>query len=206
MDIELKIAELEAKVTRLEDMQAIQKLMGKYVYWLYTQKYDLIKKYCWAQKAPDISIEASDSGLFKGQEAVMRFFSPDGVVGALGQVKGGFTLHIACDPVIEIAADGQTAKSVWLSPGCATSMWIWGVFLVDYIKEEGEWRMWHSNFNPLFRTKYHKGWQEEPIGGSLRSPLANEPPTRWNPYSKEKTGRELFHHLPDIPEPYDSMR
>lgn len=205
MDVVKRLEELEARISRMEDNQAIQKVMGKYLYWLYTQEYEKIKEFCWAKKAADISIEASDSGLFSGQESVMRFFSPDGVVGALGQVKGGFTLHLACDPVIEIAADGKTAKSIWLSPGCATSMWIWGAFIVDYIKEDGQWKMWHSNFNPLFRTKYDKGWREEPIGSTLSSPLADAPPTRWNPYHKDKMGKALFHHLPDIPLPYESL-
>jgi hypothetical protein len=113
-------------------------------------------------------------------------------------------MHLACDPVIEVAADGKTAKSVWLSPGCAGDKWIWGTYIVDYIKEDGEWRLWHVNFCPLFRTKYHKGWMEEPVGGSLSSPLQDAPPTRWNPYSKDKMGQELFYHLPDAPEPYDS--
>ena len=198
MTVEQRLEALEAKVMTLEDQLEIQKLMSKYSYWLFTQKFDQIKSFCWS-KAPDISIEASDSGLFIGQESVMRFFSSDGVVGAVEKMKGIFTLHIACDPIIDIAPDGKSAKSVWLSPGCTSSMWIWGVFVTDYIKEDGQWKMWHSNFSPLFRTKYDMGWIKEPISASMKSELADAPPTRWNPYNKEKTGKEQFGHLPEYP-------
>ncbi len=32
-----------------------------------------------------------------------------------------------------------------------------------------------------------------------------EPPTRWNPYDKTKTGKELFHYVPEAPEPHGIM-
>jgi len=204
MTLEERLAVLEAKYERLESVRAIEHLMGKYLYWLYTQKFDKIVEYCWSKHAEDVTVEASDSGLFKGQAQVRRFYAPDGVVGTMGSVRGGFTLHMACAPTIEVAGDGKTAKSVWFSPGCAGDKWIWGTYIVDFIKEEGDWKLWHLNFSPMFRTKYHKGWMEEPVGGSLSSPLQDAPPTRWNPYDKNKMGQELFHHLPDAPMPYET--
>jgi hypothetical protein len=77
--------------------------------------------------------------------------------------------------------------------------------MVDYVKEDEAWKFWHMVFSPFFRTPYDKGWMEVPVAGTLSSGLEDGPPSRWNPYNKTKTGRELFRHLPDAPEPYDTI-
>jgi hypothetical protein len=194
---------LARKVQHLIDLEEIKKLQRKYQYWLFKQDYDKVVA-CFARKTPGVRMEASDSGVFKGREGVERFFSR--VVGMQKSRPGGFTMHMAVGPVIEIAGDGKTAQSVWFSPGCAGTMWVWGVYVVDYVKEDGEWRFWHMVFSPFFRTPYDKGWMEVPAAGTLKSGLEDGPPTRWNPYDKTKTGKELFRHLPEAPEPYDSMK
>lgn len=200
----MNLEELYAKVKHLENLEEIKKLQRKYQYWLYKQDYEKIVERCFAQKTPGIRMEASDSGVFKGIEGIKRFFLES--MGALRNKPGAFTMHLAVGPIIEIAKDGKTAKSIWFSPGCAGEpMWVWGVYMIDYVKEDGEWKLWHVNFNPLFRTPYDKGWAEVPIAGTTSKGLEDEPPSRWNPYDKTKTGQELFHHLLDAPEPYDSM-
>jgi len=199
-----RLAQLEATLEELKNVREIERLVGKYIYWLHIQDYENILEHVWAKKAPDVTLEASDSGLFKGQASVRRFYAADGVVGALSKIKCGFTMHMACSPIIEVAKDGKTAKSIWQSPGCAGDKWIWGTIIIDFIKEDGEWRFWHYNFTPFFRTPYNKGWIEAPAEGSLASDLADGPPTRWNPYNKEKMGQELFKHLPPAPEPYET--
>jgi hypothetical protein len=195
-------SELGRKVQYLFDLEEIKKLQRKYQYWLFKQDYEKIIA-SFARKTPGVRMEASDSGVFKGHEGVERFFYK--MVGQQKNRPGGFTMHMAVGPVIEIAKDGKTARSVWFSPGCAGSMWVWGVYMVDYVKEDGNWRFWHMIFSPFFRTPYDKGWMEVPASGTLKSGLEDGPPTRWNPYNKTKTGKELFGHLPEAPEPYDSM-
>jgi len=199
MDVE----ELGEKVQYLIDLEEIKKLQHKYQYWLFKQDYEKIVERCFAGKTPGIRMEASDSGVFKEREGVERFFYK--MVGQQKTRPGGFTMHMAVAPIIEIAKDGKTAQSIWFSPGCAGNLWIWGVYMVDYVREDGEWRFWHMNFSPFFRTPYDKGWMEVPVAGTLSSGLEDGPPSRWNPYDKTKTGRELFSHLLDAPEPYDSM-
>ena len=194
---------LSAKVQLLIDLEEIKKLQRKYQYWLFKQDYEKIVERCFARKTPGIRMEASDSGVFKEREGVERFFYK--MVGQQKTRPGGFTMHMAVAPIIEIAKDGNTAQSVWFSPGCAGNLWVWGVYMVDYVKEDGEWKFWHMIFSPFFRTPYDKGWAEVPVAGTLSSGLEDGPPSRWNPYDKTKTGQELFSHLLDVPEPYDSM-
>ena len=55
------------------------------------------------------------------------------------------------NPVIEIAADRQTAKGLWYSHGSYSDItssgpvafWTWGVFAADFVFEDGQWRIWH---------------------------------------------------------------
>lgn len=66
------------------------------------------------------------------------------VYGGVGQVL----LHVTTTSVIEVADDGQTAKCFWYSPGmvCETGQSgnsIWEAYGVDFVKENGEWKMWH---------------------------------------------------------------
>jgi len=199
----MNLEELYAKVKHLEELEEIKKLQCKYQYWLFKQDYEKIVERCFAQKTPGISMEASDSGVYKGNDGIKRFFLE--TMGALRKQPGGFTIHMAVGPVIEIAKDGKTARGIWFSPGCGGTLWVWGVYMVDYVKEDGEWKFWHMIFSPFFRTPYDKGWSEVPVSGTLRTGLEDGPPSRWNPYDKTKKGQELFYHLEEAPEPYDSM-
>jgi len=199
----MNLEELYAKVKHLEELEEIKKLQRKYQYWLFKQDYEKIVERCFAQKTPGVRMEASDSGVYKGNDGIKRFFLE--TMGALREQPGAFTMHLAVGPVIEIAKDGKTARGIWFSPGCGGTLWVWGVYMVDYVKEDGKWKFWHVIFSPFFRTPYDKGWSEVPVSGTLKTGKEDGPPSRWNPYDKTKKGQELFCHLLEAPEPYDSM-
>lgn len=198
---------LLARVQRLEDQLEIQKLQSRYAHYLFTQQFDRIVPECLAQHLPDVSIEFSDSGVYRGLDSIRALYQ---AFNATRNVPGFFILHMTVNPYIEIAADGQTARSHWLSPGAAGSAtsatWIWGPYYVDYIKEEGAWRIAHSNLAPLFRNSYEISWTAAPDHGSVRGPLGavgpNEPTTLYRPYSELKSERDIFRHHPRLPEPY----
>lgn len=204
MDME----ELVKKIQYLSDMKEIEQLQNRYQYWLFKQDWEKLLDNSFVKKTPGASMQASDSGIFKEQEGLKRFFLDH--MARLSHVKGFFTMHMAISPVIEIAADGETAKGNWFSPGCfgadgAEDCWVWGIYMIDYVKEDGGWKMWRVNFTPFFRTPYHKGWGEVPVAASVSDGLEDGPPTHWNPYNNSKTGpEELFGHLRDVPAPFDS--
>jgi hypothetical protein len=201
--------ELNRKIDYLTDLEQIKQLQGRYQYWLCTMDYEKIADRCFAQKTPGVQIEASDSGVYKEREGVDRFCRV--FMDKLRHKQGALAVHTALAPVIEIAKDGLSAKALWFSVGFGAAkgdedLWIWGFYVIDYVKEGAEWKLWKLCFTPTFRTPYHKGWSEVPIGASLRTGLEDGPPSRWNPYDPDKTGpAELFGHLPGVPEPYDTL-
>jgi hypothetical protein len=66
-----------------------------------------------------------------------------------------WAMHTLTTPIIEIAGDGKTAKAVWYSPGMGLSSHIngenvsvgstffWEKYGADFVKEDGEWKIWH---------------------------------------------------------------
>jgi len=66
-----------------------------------------------------------------------------------------YAMHTNTTPIIEIAGDGKTAKGIWYSPGIGLSgkingtnvsyggTFFWEKYGADFIKENGEWKMWH---------------------------------------------------------------
>jgi SnoaL-like domain len=67
-----------------------------------------------------------------------------------------YVMHTQETPVIEVAGDGKTAKGLWYSIGIGvranvktdgtytkSTSWMWEKYAVDFIKEDGKWKIWH---------------------------------------------------------------
>jgi len=200
------VLELTSRVRHLEDQVAIQKLQSKYAHYLFTQDFDRIFDECYAQSSPDVSVEFSDSGVYRGPDKVRALYAAFEVTKA---IPGFFIMHMTVNPYIEIAADGQSAQSHWLSPGATGSNtsagWVFGPYYIDYVKENGEWRILHSNLAPVVRTSYDVSWADATDNGTVRGVLDIEPdapPTLYQPYHEAKQQPDLFARYPDLPEPY----
>ena len=78
------------------------------------------------------------------------------VYGGVGQLL----LHVTTTAIIEIAADGKTAKGFWYSPGMIaesgqTGNTIWEAYGVDFVKEGDEWKMWHLHMFTDFMGSFY---------------------------------------------------
>ncbi len=194
------------RVQYLEDMTEIQKLQSQYAHYLFTQRYDRIFDELFSHTNPEVSVEFSDSGVYRGQDSVRTLYA------AFERTKnqpGFFIMHMTVNPYIEIASDGMSAKSHWLSPGASNSSndssWIWGPYYVDYIKENGVWRILHSNLVPLFRNPYAYSWNDAPHHGTVRGSIGtepDEPSTLYRPFNEVKEETDIFRNHPDLPEPF----
>lgn len=200
------IQQLLARVQRLEDTIEIQKLQSKYAHLLFKLDTDRIVEECIAKRAKNVSLEFSDSGVYKGLEKIRQVYAD---FGAAKQVPGFFIMHMTVNPYIEIAADGMSAKSHWLSPGAVGSntsaRWVFGPYYIDYIKEDGQWKILHTNLAALFRNSYEKSWSEAPDHGTVTEVLTEKPdapPTLYKPYNELKKQTNIFQAHPELPKPY----
>ena len=73
---------------------------------------------------------------------------------------GQLLLHVTTTAIIEVAEDGQTAKCFWYSPGMIaetgqSANTIWEAYGVDFVKENGQWKMWHLHMFTDFMGSFY---------------------------------------------------
>ena len=192
--------ELLLQAERLEAIQACRNLMGKYSYYhtAFRNK-DYMK--LWIKR--DDCLLVMPFGKFYGYNGVYRCYAenhgdrsdPD----FESYAKGLMMMHQMDTEVIEVAADGKTAKGCWISPGHETSpapgkekgAWSWGKYYVEFMKDEadGKWKFWKLRLYPLFLMPVDHSWAEPAIeiqgrgkieGIPMDAPL-DEPPYEYAP-------------------------
>ncbi len=179
--LEKRIADLEDRLQRANDVQAIANVQGRYIYYIQAHQYDKVVD-LFACKAT-ISVEMDDLGRFVGREKGLAVFL--NVLKPLYMVKGAMGLHMLTTPVIEVQPDGEHAWGMWHTFGCNTqpdfvahdtaqtadpellAMWQQGKYFTDFIKEDGQWRFENFRWYTNFRTPFNKGWVKQPITGNM---------------------------------------
>jgi hypothetical protein len=160
-----------------------------------------------AQKTPGVSLEMEDSGVYEGIEGVTRLWT--GVFGDKLDA-GQLAVHMSVNPIIEITPDRTRAKGLWHSHGYC-SLWVdgslkqflsLGKYDMEYVKEDGEWKILTFAYRQAFMCPYTEGWVDEPVAASLAGSPANtpdKPVTYYMPYSRYRIN--VFQPAP--PEPYE---
>jgi hypothetical protein len=186
----VNIKELEAKVRRLDDIEAITRLQRVYGYYLHTDRQEKIID----MFSDDTeSVEVADRGLFRGKEGVRKFFGA-ALRGSSKRPRqpGDMEIPLQLQAVIDVAKDGKTAKGRWQTliigakpvAGVKRQTWAHGVYENEYVKENGEWKFKKLHFNLTFRTPYEDGWLKTPvIDASVDYPVKPDAmPTAYHPY------------------------
>jgi hypothetical protein len=157
--------ELEARISRWLDILEINEIQSKYQHFLFMYNWDGIVD-LFAKKAPDVSAEIAQSGLYVGATGVKRFFTERIPSPRIGK-KGTLLLHIAVNPIIEVSKDGKMAKGVWIGPGIyiRTDKGIpeaditLGKYGCDFLKEDGKWKLWHLKWYD--HARLHSFWEQK---------------------------------------------
>jgi hypothetical protein len=213
---EKELKKLEAKVKWCADYLEIEKLQSKYSHYHHCCMFDMIPT-LFAKKTEGIEIEIEGSGVFEGLTAPRRMFFERmgrGKSGPSPLYPGWLGLHMTMNPVIEINKDGTRAKGLWHSNGVVVckhddklvATWALGKYVMEYVKEDGEWKILKLNYRQTFMCPYDKSWLEEPsvpvflTNGKPPARLpADKPTTYHKPYSPDR----LNVIEPPPPEPYE---
>lgn len=206
---------LEQRVFRNEAYREIQNVMGKYVFF---RMYDMLEETtALFSRREDTSIEMP-WGVYIGSDAADRCFVADHNAPPEEHL-GSMTIHDVCTPVIEIAADCQTARAVWISPGLATAhgpegkkgLWAWLRYGCDFILEDGVWRIWHMRKCGLFTVPTDKDWTDDDPMSFMRAGTASPPPPPKRSNDAPPTGRFGYRKDGNLdrallpPEPYETF-
>lgn len=211
-ELENKIIYLEKQVIEMQDRHAIEMLMGDY-HIRHIQKNmstDILPKY-FALSMPDVLLEIGDIGKFVGAANIRNLYQND----YHNQVfKGKMLIHWLTSQMIEVAKDGKTAKGVWQSPGAEAeicedgtrqALWNFIIYACDFIKENGQWRIWHMYVFNIIKCDYQKGWCNDYYNKWVYKGKYNgaddSAPTWHHPYSPTYVQQDF----PAGPKPYDTF-
>jgi len=204
---------MEQRLERAEAVTAVSNVMGRYSF-LHTAGRHTESESLFALDTPGVRVEMM-WGVYEGAHSIHRLYSGMHVdTEGVNQRKGQMHIHTLSTPVIEVAGDLKTAKAVWVSPGVETGFfgsdkvtanWGWAKYGADFIKENGEWKIWHLHVYGLFLSPYDKSWVQQPNDHQMPPlPDAFKPDrpgtTHWM-YSADKP-TEL---VPAPPAPYMSF-
>jgi hypothetical protein len=173
-----------------------------------------------AKKSPDIAVGHGQMGIMVGKKSLeKKIFArrrPEGEEGGPEGRIGWCFLHPTASPYIEVARDGKTARGMFLSIGIESAgdargvlkpAWGWGAYGVDFIKEDGEWKIWHFAINRIFRGDYFSSWTtydpdiEEGYYTVPPEKRYDKPPVDDSPYRPT----QKFVLKPEPPEPYETF-
>jgi SnoaL-like domain len=175
-----RLAQLEHEIGRLQARGAIENIFPRYQYLHSAFRDAEIIDSLWVKKGtPGISAQYTNSGVYNTWDSVMAYHrdrpSP----------KGKLLVHYTTSPLIEVAGDGETAKGVWIVAGVESGLtdpdvakqapagffepelvegkkvwahWIQVRYYLDFLKQDGEWKIWHFRAVEISRAPFSKNW------------------------------------------------
>jgi hypothetical protein len=171
--VQQRLDELNKRITRLEDMNQVERLQRVYGYFVdkgqWTQLSELF--------ADDATLEIGGKGLFLGKKRVLEYmqtaFGPDGAK------PGMLANHMQFQPIVDISPDGKTA---WIrSRAWVMSLGGWGLPLYEdeFTKQDGVWKFKRES-GPFTMYSGWKGWGKTALNNTWPDkfdPPPDLPPT-----------------------------
>jgi hypothetical protein len=221
----LDFKELENRIRKLEAAREIQNLMGRMTYMYEGGEYEQMLEQ-FAGHTDGVTAEMAVFGQVKGlegarkvivefwteqykrHEAEMRRRYPEDA-NETGR-NGVMDLQALSSPVIEVADDLNTAKGMWYAPTVATEFHpgddmpsghkVWLKFAVDFVNENGAWKIWHYHILPSFNTTIGKSWVESSL--AMEEHFASLPPDAAPPAWGPVTAYHAYSvHEPPVNDP-----
>ncbi len=130
-----KLAALDARIRRLEDLNAIERLQRSYGYFVDKSQWVPLSELF----TEDATLEIGGKGLFVGRKRVLEYMQT--AFGIDGAKTGVLANHMQFQPIPDISADGKTG---WIrSRAFVMSNGGWGLPLYEngYRKEGGVWKI-----------------------------------------------------------------
>jgi hypothetical protein len=180
-ELEEKVKMLEKKVQTLEDIEAIKKLQRAYGFYLeHWMAEDLADLFA---DSPEAQLRIA-AGEFTGKEAIRRFFRHGKENTPMPKSDNGEFLHqvMQLSGVVDVEPDGLRAKGRWYGFGAnafpvekgVAPGWMNGVYEVEYIKENGIWKMLKVRWCMTFHAPWTLSFVDEKKRVDLRMDRPHE--------------------------------
>lgn len=240
-----RIAQLEHELARSQARGEIENAYNRYQYLHTVFQDEKIISDLWVKEGtPGVSAQYTNTGVYDTWESVMAYHRDRPTP------KGKLLIHYNASPVIEVAADGQSAKGVWITAGVESGLaapenaekapqaffeeglvngqkvwahWVFARHSLDFLKQDGEWRIWHFRTVELARAPFSKDWisfasilENVPEAGKFHNDILyfgddgkvvfypeHDSPPKYEAYGYRTT--ESMELQPPLPEPYETF-
>jgi len=153
-----RVAQLEVRAQRLQDINDIKRLQRAYGYYLDEGQWDDAADLFSAQA----QLEIGKDGIYRGREHIRAYFRAMGD-GRNGLAAGRLNEHLQVMAVVTPAADGRTAMGTWRDIQLTGQLgrdafWAEGPTEVRYVKENGVWKISDLHWFQTLHVPYEGGW------------------------------------------------
>jgi hypothetical protein len=221
-------------LARWEDRRACQNIAGKFSHSYTIHEEEKIYDRFWSRRE-DVCL-GLNNGWYAGAQAVQGYYNALGEKKALEtrlicqrfpEELGQYTQEEASGVgilgykpvdtcVLEVAGNGETAKGLWICRGASMDLTScgfvlnteWSYLAIDFIHEDGQWKIWHlQNLFDVF-TPMGYGWAGEPTDFTEAPEFAEMKSFSMPEPNIPTTLREYYHPMrefspsPPLPEPY----
>lgn len=144
-DLAAELAELRARIDRIEDREAIIRLQYQYGYYIDNRMWAEMAA-LFADDAPEMEI--GQRGCYIGKQRIRHFLEQVLGGGRRGLLKDELIHHIQLQPVVTLAEDGLTAQCRARAqvqgnspPGSGKFLFAEGLYENTYVKQADGWRI-----------------------------------------------------------------
>lgn len=100
----------------------------------------------------------------RGKAAIGRWLRDELGTGKEGLAPGEVRTLLPFSPVVNLGADGRTAKARWnefamLGAYGKEARWAGGIYQNDYVKQGDVWKIARMHYYPQFAGTYEEGWR-----------------------------------------------
>lgn len=178
--LQAELAATQARLTRLEDKAAIEKLQRAYGYYL--------DKQLWRETAAlfadDGSVEIAQRGVYRGRKSIDRFFTQVMGHGEEGLKQGKLFNHMILQGIVDVDPDGRHARGRWRALQWVMTYGKGGIYAEgpyenSYVKENGVWKIQSMHYYDSYHVTEASGFAKDAIGpsGIMAAFPPDEPPS-----------------------------
>ena len=155
----MTLEELEARITVLEDIEVVNKVMASYCHFINVSQWDDVM----ALFADNAKADWGMLGTYEGKEGIATYFE-NMVAGIMP-----YTAHQMLNPIVTV--EGNKAKGtfyLWAPTtvkmaDVETAIWIQGRYDNEFVKEGGKCKFSLLKYTFDFMTPYEDGWVKNKI-------------------------------------------
>jgi len=155
----IRVDRLAQDVERAESVRHVKRLQETYAQYSQFGLWDEMA----ALFADDAVLVRGDDTVV-GRDAIEEYFVEKFGGGRHGLPPGGLHTQLVFRPLVNVSADGQSAKGRWwewsmIGRYGGDAEWAGGIYENEYVREDGTWKLSRMHYYAMVAGPYETGWR-----------------------------------------------